>query len=340
MTRATLNDTAKRAWTTGWIYALIVIIVLLLKATFNVLLLLLAGVLIAIYFRGLAEMICRKTSWNANVCLVISIVGSVLLLAGAIWMTSAKIQAQSEQLASDFPIMVQKAKTDLSRSSLGRRIVEKITDPETARQAQRLAGTFFKSTFGVLGDIYVVLFLGLFFTASPSSYKKGIIAVVPPAHKQEADHLIGDLGATLKKWLKGQIFAMFVVFILTSIGLIIIGVPMWLVLALIAGLLNFIPNFGPLIAMIPAVLVGFLDGPTTALLVACLYIGVQVLESNVITPQIQRRLIEIPPATIIIAQLLMGVLTGGWGLLLATPLIAILIVVIRELWVEKQGASK
>jgi len=114
------------------------------------------------------------------------------------------------------------------------------------------------------------------------------------------------------------------------------GVPMAFTLALIAGLLNFIPNFGPLIAMLPAVLVAQMQGSTTALLVAGLYILVQVLESNVITPQIQKKLINIPPALIIIAQLFMGVLTGGWGLLLATPLMLIIMMVVQELYLKKQ----
>jgi predicted PurR-regulated permease PerM len=148
------------------------------------------------------------------------------------------------------------------------------------------------------------------------------------------------VGHTLTKWLKGQLFAMLLVAVLTLVGLLIMGVPMALVLALIAGVLNFIPNFGPLIAMIPAVGVGLLQGPTTALMVAGLYILVQVLESNVITPQIQKRLIEIPPALIIISQLFMGVLTGGWGLVLATPLIAIVMVVVQELWVKSQDKEE
>ena len=144
------------------------------------------------------------------------------------------------------------------------------------------------------------------------------------------------MSSTLTKWLKGKIFSMFVVFILTAIGLVIMGIPMWLVLSLIAGLLSFVPNFGPLIALIPAVLIGLMEGPTTALMVLGLYMLVQVLESNLITPQIQQRLINIPPALIIIAQLVMSVLIGGWGLVLATALTAIVMVVLQELYIKKQ----
>ena len=115
---------------------------------------------------------------------------------------------------------------------------------------------------------------------------------------------------------------------------------MWLVLALIAGFLNFIPNFGPLIALIPAVLVALLQGPATAAWVAGLYIFVQVAESNFITPMVQKKLVNIPPAMIIIAQLLIAPLTGGWGLVLATPLMVIIIVMVKELYIKNHGAHE
>jgi predicted PurR-regulated permease PerM len=121
------------------------------------------------------------------------------------------------------------------------------------------------------------------------------------------------VGENLKKWLNGKLFAILIVFILTSIGLLIIGIPMWLVLALIARFLNFISNFGPLIALIPAVLVALLQGHTTAAWVAGLYIFVQVAESDFNAPMVQKKLINIPPALIIGSQLLIAPLTNGWG---------------------------
>ncbi len=178
--------------------------------------------------------------------------------------------------------------------------------------------------------------MGIFFTVSPKVYKEGIVKLVPKKGKQKADDMVNKLGENLKKWLKGKIFAMFVVFVLTAAGLLIIGMPMWLVLALIAGILNFIPNFGPLIALIPAVLVAFMQSPTTAAIVAGLYIFIQVAESNFITPMVQQKLINIPQALIIMAQLLIAPLTGGWGLVLATPLMVIIIVLVQELYIKKQ----
>ena len=130
---------------------------------------------------------------------------------------------------------------------------------------------------------------------------------------------------------------MLVVTILTATALGIMGIPMWLLLALIAGLLNFIPNFGPIIAMIPAVLVALSQSPSMALWVAGVYIAIQVVESNLITPLVQNKMLHIPPAMIIIAQMLIAPFSGGWGLVLATPLMVIVMVLVQELYVKRQG---
>jgi predicted PurR-regulated permease PerM len=110
-------------------------------------------------------------------------------------------------------------------------------------------------------------------------------------------------------------------------------------LAAIAGILNFIPNFGPLIAMVPAVLIGLTLGMDTALIVAGLYIFIQALESNLITPAIQKKMVSIPPALIILAQLIIGSITGYLGIILATPVLLIIMVMVKELYVKRQEGN-
>lgn len=327
---------AGKVWIAGGIIALIVILILLLKATFSVLLLILAGSLIAVYFRGLGELIRRKTNWKEGVCVVVSVTGTLVLMVLLVWLIGAKTQSQIGQLSDTLPQTIEKAKEKLNQFSLGQKLVEKMSSPKTRQKAGSIVQSFFKTSFGVLGDVYVVIFIGIFFTASPKIYKDGIIKLIPPSGKSKAEDVLSSIGTNLKKWLKGKLFAMLVVFVLTSTGLLIIGMPMWLALALIAGILNFIPNFGPLIAIIPAALIGLSQDISTAIWVAVLYILVQVAESNFITPMVQQKLISIPPALIIIAQMLMAPLTGGWGLVLATPLMVILIVVVQKLYINKQ----
>jgi len=328
----------QKVWITAGVLALIVIVIWLLKATFNVLLLILAGILIAVLLRGLAGLIERKTKWKHSVSLTVSILSAILILLLLFWLIGAKVQSQAQELSKTLPSTIENAKNQLNQSTVGQNIVQKVSSPETQKQAQGFAKSFFQSTFGVLGDLYVVLFLGIFFTVGSREYEKGLVALVPNKGKQQAYQVLEKTGENLKQWLKGQLFAMLVVFILTAIGLAIIGIPLWLVLALIAGLLNFIPNFGPMIAMVPAVLVGLMESPAKAGFVAGLYILVQVAESNFITPMVQKKLIDTPPAMIIVAQLLMTSLTGGWGIVLSIPFFVIIMTFIQELYVKKQDS--
>lgn len=318
------------------IVALVVVIIWIIKATFSVLLLILAGAMLALYFRGLSGLLHRKLHLTTKITLPVAVIGSLLLLVGFFYLAGNEINHQVQQLSDTLPATIDNAKRRLSETALGNQIVERVSSRENVQKATATIQSFFRTTFGVLGDVYIVLFIGIFFTVSPNTYIKGFLSLFTSGARPKAKNVTHQVGSTLTKWLKGKLFAMLVVAVLTSIGLKIIDVPMAFILAIIAGLLNFIPNFGPLIAMVPAALVGLLQGPTTALLIIGLYLLVQFLESNLITPQIQKKLIQIPPALIIIAQLFMGVFAGGWGLILATPVVAILITVVKELWVKKQ----
>jgi predicted PurR-regulated permease PerM len=337
MTKGPEKNFEKRVWIAASIVALFVILLWIIKVTFNVFLLILAAALIALFFRGLSGLIHRKTKISDKLSLAIAIIGSLLLMALFFWFAGNRVQQQVAELTKTLPQTIDHFKSQLNQSALGQQVVEKISSQNMGKASPAIQ-SFFKSTFGVLGDIYVVLFLGIFLTVSPKTYVDGFIKLIPTNAKAKTKEVINNVGSTLTKWLKGQLLAMLIVAVLTAIGLTIVGIPMAFALALIAGLLNFIPNFGPLIAMIPAVLVALMQGVNSALIVAGLYIFIQMIESNLITPQIQKKMISMPPALIIIAQLFMGVLAGGLGLILATPLTAILMVVVQETYVKNQDA--
>ena len=325
-----------KVWITVGIVALSTILFLMLKITFSVFLLILAGTLIAVFFRGISNFIHRKTNWKDGFSTGISIFGTLLIVAGLFWLIGARVESQFDELLETLPKTIDNVKSQLQDTTIGNKIINKISSNETIEKVQGFASQFFQSTFGVFGDIYVVLFIGIFFTISPKTYTSGIIALVPEKGQQQARQVLDKLSTQLLNWLKGKLFSMLVVFILTAIGLAIIGIPLWLVLALVAGLISFIPNFGPLIALIPAVLIALLQGPITAAIVAGMYIMIQFIESNFITTLVQKKLLNMPPALIIIAQLLMGALTGGWGLVLATPITVIVIVLVQELYIKNR----
>lgn len=319
-----------------FIVALFVIVLLLLKSTFSVLLMILAAAIIALYFHGLAGLIERKIKLSKGWSMVLSILSTFIIVGLMSWLIGAKVQGQLTNLSERLPEMAVQAKNQLNQYAWGRAILDQ-TSGQGSEKLILTAKRFFNSTFGILGDIYIILFLGIFFTADPRIYKNGVIALIPRQHKEEGKQILDKLGQTLKSWFKGKLFSMAVVAILTGIGLSILGVPMVFALALIAGILNFIPNFGPIIAMVPAVLIGLTQGMNTALIIACMYVLIQMVESNLITPAVQKKLVSIPPALIIIGQLVVGSVTGYLGILLATPVVLIIMVMVRELYVRKQG---
>lgn len=325
----------QKVWIVGGITALIVIFLLLFEATFNVLILIFAGILIASYFRGVSQFIKKKTGWSSWITLSISTVGTFLVVVGLFWLIGATVGSQAAQLEETLPGIAEDVEESLRKTAVGTELVEKIEEVRSSGEMTTYISRFFATTFGFIGDFYIILIIGIFFTASPQLYRNGITQLVPPRGREKAVEVQKRLATGLKKWLAGKFIAMLAVFVLTAIGLAILGIPMWLTLALLAGLLNFVPNFGPLAAMIPAVLVGLATSPTTALIIAIMYISIQLLESSIINPQAQKKLIKIPPALIIISQLLVGALSGIWGVILATPLVLMIIILVQELYVKR-----
>lgn len=318
--------------------ALLIIVLLVLRETVSVLLMILMACIIALYFHGLAGLIRRKTKFSPKWSMALSFISTFLILGALFWLIGARIQEQVAELSEQLPGMIDQGKAKLEELPWGDKVLNQFSG-KNAEKYLSSAQKFFGSTFGALGDIYVILFLSIFITAEPGIYHKGIIALVPKDSKDKARLILDRLGHTLMSWLKGMLLAMAVVGVLTYIGLTIIGAPMALALAVIAAILNFIPNFGPIIALIPAFLIGLTQGMNTALIILALYIFIQVLESNVITPTIQRKLVNIPPALIITGQLIIGGLTGYLGIILATPVVLIIMVLVEELYVKKESVE-
>nr|WP_191093169.1 AI-2E family transporter [Bradyrhizobium campsiandrae] len=184
----------------------------------------------------------------------------------------------------------------------------------------------FKLLFGAIsavGNIFIVLFLGLAFATQPGVYHDGLLFLAPARHRLRATLIVDRIGETLERWLIAQIIVMLAVGIVTWIGLAIIGIPGSFILGIQAGLLAFIPTVGAIIAGVVVVLASLASGWIPALSALILFLGVHAMESYVLTPLLQRQALNIPPATLFAFQILLGVVFGVWGLALALPLVAI-----------------
>jgi predicted PurR-regulated permease PerM len=195
-------------------------------------------------------------------------------------------------------------------------------------------------TVSVVGNFFIVLFLGLAFAAQPSIYRAGLLFIAPTKYRAQATIIVDRIGETLERWLIAQIITMAAVFLVTWIGLAIIGIPSSFILGIQAGLLAFIPTVGAIIAGLIVVLASLASGWIAALSAFILFLGVHALESYVITPIVQRQALDIPPATLFAFQILLGVVFGIWGLALALPLMAIAKVMIDHFKAEDQAPAQ
>ena len=206
--------------------------------------------------------------------------------------------------------------------------------PEPVRQAADTVGRIFKTTFGLVVNSMLIFFVGLFLAISPDVYRDGVVKLVPRSKRARAVQVLDELGDTLWRWLLGRLGSMLVTGVGAALALWLAGVPMAISLGIMTGLLTFIPNIGAAIALALAMLFALPQGTTTAMLVLPAYLGLQLIESYIVTPLIQKRQVEIPPALLIAFQAIMGVLFGILGAAVASPLLAALKVTIERLYVE------
>src|SRR5207244_2265851 len=192
-------------------------------------------------------------------------------------------------------------------------------------------------TISAVGDFFIVLFLGLAFVVQPGVYRDGLLFMAPARHRARATIIVDRIGDTLERWLIAQIITMAAVFLVTWIGLTIIGIPSSFILGIQAGLLAFIPTVGAILGGLIVVLASLASGWVAALSAFILFLGVHALESYVLTPIIQRHSLDIPPATLFAFQILLGIVVGIAGLALALPLMAIAKVMID--YVKADGPS-
>jgi predicted PurR-regulated permease PerM len=294
------------------------------------------GVLAAIFLDALARPLVRRFRWPRALA-----VGAVLvLLLGGIaltgWLIGPQIADQGRQLYESLPQTFARAEemvpdfvADGASDASGQLRWESI-----APYAFGSVAGLFSTSIGVVAGTVAVLGIASFLAIRPTPYRRGLLLLVPAAHRERLAGVLDDIAHALRRWLVGRAIAMAIVAVVTYVGLALLGMPLALSLGLIAGVLTFVPYVGAVLAALPAILVALAQSPELALGVTGLYWGVQLLENYLVTPIVQDRAASLPPALLILAQLAVAVLLGGLGLLVATPLAIAVIVLVQSLYVQ------
>jgi predicted PurR-regulated permease PerM len=317
---------------------------LLLWSGRNILFVLFFGLLVGLFLSVFADrLVERGVPRIAAVVLVVAALASLIAaFAVLLWPT---VREQFSVVGRDLPDVIE----DLSvwfqeqyRSVTGQMgqpradIEEEFRQRLSAQTGAIVGGAIpiINTAIGAVAGILVVLAVGVYTALNPGLYRRGAVRLVPPRHRDRVELALDRTGDSLRRWMVGTLINMVLVGGGTAIGLWLLGVPAAIALAVIAGLLEFIPIIGPIIAAVPAIGLALTVSPMTAAWVTLFYIVIQQVESNVLTPIVMRGTVRLPPALTLLFQSLMAVIFGFLGLLLAVPILATVMVLAKTLYVE------
>lgn len=318
--------------------AFLLLVAVLLWHASNVVLLVFSSLLIAVLLNDATKVLQSRLHLGRGLALGIVLAVVVALLALGGWLLAPRVVTQVNQLITELPASLQRMWNYLEGHSVLREAVRMLPAPEqmvkNTSAVMARAGSIFSGLLGTLGNVVFILFVAIYLAAQPGIYTRGLIKLLPPSKRPRGMVVVTEQGKTLSLWLRGKLLSMTVVGVVTGIGLTLLDVPLALALGVVAGLLDFIPYIGPILAAVPALLIAFSQEPSLALYVVIVFAGIQVLEAYLLAPLIDRKMVSLPPALTITMQVLMGVAFGLAGVALATPLTALIAVTIAMLYVE------
>lgn len=329
---------SRRPYATAGVAAALVLVLLVVSQFVEVLLTVFAGILLAVLLSGITHELSYGTVLPRGLALLLTITGFAAILVGLWSLAGPDISVQLSALADILPSATQRLADRLRSTIQEYAWLERVLDPsQLLPPVSSVVGgvtNAFRGTLNIIVNTFIVLFIGIYGAATPEKYVNGMVWLVPDSQRARAREILHALGRALRWWLTGRFIMMLIVGILTAVGLSLAGIPSPVALGLVAALFSFVPYLGPILSVLPAVLVASILSLTKVLYVLLVYGTVQLMESYLIDPLVQERAVHIPPAAVITAQFIGGVGAGAVGVLLATPLAVVVIILVQTLYVE------
>ncbi len=324
----------------------------------NIFLLTFVSVVLAVFLHTVARALPlpHKPALGVTLLLIVGV------LAGFSWLAGPRLDNQLQGLNLQLPRTVDRIEQQLSQTAWGRRFLARVPVLSTPTPAQastpqgperrggRLSDlavnllsrltNLLTALISALSHVFFVVFMSIFFAAGAGSYASGVAHLFPPVRRKHVRSALGEVYRTLQGWLLGQFIAMLTVGTVVGLGLWLLGVPFALALGFITFLFEFIPTIGPWLAGVPAVLIASPQGLDMMLWVGGLFFAVELLEGNILLPLVQRWAVELPPALTLFSIFLMGALFGFVGILVAAPLAAVLLTLVKVLYLKDTFGDK
>ncbi len=300
----------------------------------GVLLLVFGAILFAVILRAMAAPIHKYAKLPESVALPTA----GLMLLGVIglmgWLFSSIIGDQIADLHQSLPPAWDKFKSWLAESAMGRYALDHAGN---FTPGNGLASRFSAAAFSVLGgltNLVLVLMGGIYLAVQPKLYRNGALKLLPEKARPNVGETLTLTGNALRLWLIGQLLSMTALGLLITLGLWLVGVPSPAALGLLAGLGEFIPLLGAVLAIIPALLLAFSSGMDTVWWTIGVFIVIQQFHGNVLMPLIQRNVVFLPPALSLFSIVIFTILFGLLGMLFAAPLTVVLFVIVKKLYIR------
>lgn len=319
-----------------FIAAVIVGMALLWKLA-TVLLLAFASVIIAVLVRSLADPIRARTGLSTGLSIAVAAVAILAVLSGSAWLFGSTISNQVATLADRLPASLAELETRIATLPFGDQLASRLDGAGSTSSLQGMVGQvggYVMTIVGAGANLLLVVFAGLFFAAQPERMRDGLLMLAPRGPREPLREAANESGRALRLWLLGTLADMTVVGVLTGIGTALIGLPSPVALGLFAGLAAFVPIVGPIVSVVPAVLLALDQGPEMILWAIVVYFVVQQIESNLIYPFIQKRAVNLPPVLTLFGVLGLGTLFGPLGVMFASPLLVVGLVWVKLLYVR------
>ncbi|MBN1917980.1 MAG: AI-2E family transporter [Verrucomicrobia bacterium] len=324
--------------------------VILLVLLRDIILLAFLGATLAVLFNWLAGMLRRAVPRLGQGPALAVVIVALLAVATVLVMAVARpIAREVSQLVAFFGERMQTLPADLEkfvRTQFGVEI--EIDDSAVVKEVLKSSKAVAQRTFGLallagstVLTVMVVASLGVFFSIKPKQYNDLLLRYVGEENGERLRRALDRIGVKVRGWLGGTLFSAVFIAGLSTLALVLIGVRYAYVFGLLAGLMAFIPYFGPIISVVPPGLFALASPqPIKALWVVLVFVAIQTVESNVFTPMVMQRRIELPPGVVVLAVLVMGALLGFLGAVLALPLTLAIQALLDEFVLGKrQGSS-
>ena len=296
------------------------------------------AVLFSVGLNAGAAAISRWTRASHALSLTIVVLIGLAVVGLAMTFFGSVIAGQIDELIKAVPDGFRIVVERVQANPYGRYALEQARSFDIAGSTGWIASTLglvARSTLQALGYAFLVFFLAIYLAAEPDRYRRMCLRLLPPRRQPAVSHVFDATGDVLRRWLIGQLVVMFIIGVLSGVGLWLLGIESAIALGLVGGFLCFIPYVGAVLAAVPATLVALTQGPTYALSVIAMYAAVHFVEGNFITPFVQAEATALPPVLSLLSIVAFGLLLGPASVLIAAPLTLFLMVVIELLYVEE-----